>query len=304
MRAGLLGFAVLAVLALAAPLAAAQAGPTVVTYTIPIQFSMEANGTVPAANGTPGIAMLSIPMPYNVSPAADVYLSYRLLDANGTLLSSADGVTIELLDAATNTSIARVYLASGSPAEAIVPLAVSIGFSGLSAVITNNLSSDIIADIEVIVIDAAEFDVSVPNEKVTVYEGEQATVQVTIKQVSGPGGSLRLTVQAPNGLAASVSPQSAITAPGRTITATVALKALSSGEYTVEVKGYFTPDLGDLPVQPREYTFATISLPVTAVVGSGAAGFALGAWAGATWGWVAVAAAIIMLIALVAVKLA
>lgn len=306
MRGGAALLALAAFLALAPAVAPALAqttpspaqGATVVTYTVPIQFSINTGGAV-AANST---AQFNMTLPYTPGAGAEFYLSYRLADANGTLLADASGITIKVLDVKANTTVSTIALAAGSPAEAVVPLAAPRTDS-LAVIVENTLAADVNANLTITVIDSAQFEVSLSHNAVQIPKGGSASVQVTIKQVSGPAGTLTLNAYIkgyPAGISTSVTPSRHSTSAGaiRTSTWTFTVSQTARpGDYTAVLEGTFIPqNLPGILSGQAQYTFAEVTFPI-AVAAAG--GFSLGSLMGFSLGLPAVALAIVILLVII-----
>ena len=281
-------------------MASTAQGETIVLYDVPITVGVETNITVPASvNGTAGSASANLNLPFVPSDTADIYLEYYLYDSNNSLLSSGDGISIRL--SANGTDITAIYLSSGSPAHAVVPLTSTVNDKNLTLIVENTLASEVSANVKVIVIDTAKFNVSISRSTVEIPKGGQTAIDVAITQVSGPAGTLKLQTIAPMGIRSSVEPSRVLSMAGKTVHVnwTISADSVGSGTYSVKLVGTFQTDILNTT---QEYTFAEAAIPI---VVSGASGALLGSVLGASWGMYAVmlfAALLIGVLAFILVK--
>ena len=294
---GLLGLLLVLILAPMGAIADTSEQATITTYTIPFWFEVHGNATV--ANGTTGNIIL--PMPYKVSPA-NAYLEYNITDANGTQLSDVSNIKLTVT-INNETQLTTVLLSSGSPASATVPLSMS-GVSTVDNVtvsVDNPLSSSIIAHVTLIVLDNAEFKVSVSPQTVKAVPGGTAQLTMTVTQTGGPEGTIHFTADNPCCVTTTFTPVQVTTYNGKSSSTTVTInvgKDARSGKYTITLKGDFSPGIHyNQPMAANTtYTFAEVALPIAVeAAGAGLAGFSLGALAGASIGYWAAAIGIIFL---------
>lgn len=285
---------------------AAGFGASIITYDVPITIIVKGNTTVPAATTvnnttTPGTANINLSMPFIPSPSAQVTLAYKLTDSNGTVLSSGNGISIKMLDADhNNTVISTIYLSSDSPAEALVPLAAPPQTRNITIAIENSLSASVSAQVQVIVVDTAKFNVTVDKNRVQLSPGQSTVINVNITQVSGPSGQLILVPQAPQGIETSVEPRSFVSVPGKSANVKWTIKVdnnAKSGTYDLRLVGRFGYTIANTNVT-QEYTFAELVIPATVAYAAG--GFALGSIFGASFGWGAAVIAVLIIIVLAA----
>lgn len=288
--------------------AATSAGPIITTYSVPINYEVEATGQVPAAvNGTAGSTNLSVTLPFVPSSSAQVYMYYKLVNASsGATLSSADNVNIKLLDA--NGSTISTILLSSSPGEATVPLSGSITTQNLTIALENSNTVALNATVKIIVLDTAKFNVTVSPQQVSIHPGDSVMLNVSVVQTSGPQGVITFNLSYDGPFTMKINPDKVSTS-GQGAQFTVywyitAYKDAKPGVYTARLYGTFETSN---PVQPpdrviqQEFTFAEIAFPIAVeVAAAGAGGFALGSVFGASFGWWAAAIGVIIFIVVVA----
>lgn len=286
--------------------ASTSAGPIITTYSVPINYEVEATGQVPAANGTAGTANLTVTLPFVPSSSAEIYMYYKLVNSSsGAVLSSASNVNIKLLDA--NGATVSTILLSSSPGEAIVPLSGTIKTQNLTIALENSNTVALNATVKIIVMDIAKFNVTVSPQQVNIAPGDSATITVSVTQTSGPMGVLTFNLSYDGPFTMKVNPDKISTsgegAQFKVYWYITAYKDAKPGTYTARLIGTFD---SSNPVSPPDYhvtyTFAEIAFPIAVeIAAAGAGGFALGSIFGASFGWWAVAAGIIILIIIVAV---